>query len=127
MRTRTTAALGGLLLVCGLAAAEDWAGWRGPRADGTVSDSGYPLAWTATTNVRWKTPIPGTGHSSPVVSKGRVFVTACVESERKRVLYCVDRTTGNVLWQQCVLVAGLEEKHAQNSWASSTPAADGER
>jgi outer membrane protein assembly factor BamB len=127
MRTRSTAALGGLFLLCGLAVAEDWAGWRGPRADGTVADSGYPLKWTATQNVRWKTPIPGTGHSSPVVSKGRVFVTSCIEPERKRMLYCVDRTNGNVLWERCVLVSELEKKHAQNSWASSTPAADGER
>src|SRR5262245_30113071 len=116
MRMRTTAALGGLLLVCGLAAAEDWAGWRGPRGDGTVADTGYPLAWTAAKNVRWKTPIPGTGHSSPVVSKGRVFVTSCIEPEKKRVLSCVDRADGKVLWERCVLVSELEKKHAQNSW-----------
>src|SRR5437660_1636975 len=115
MRMRTTAAALGLFALCGLAAAEDWPGWRGPRADGTVADSGYPLAWTATQNVRWKTAIPGTGHSSPVVSKGRVFVTSCVEAERKRVLYCVDRATGRVVWERCVLVAELEKKHAQNS------------
>ena len=44
-------------------AAEDWPGWRGPRADGTVADTGFPLTWTATENVRWKTELPGTGHS----------------------------------------------------------------
>src|SRR5947208_8548067 len=119
MRTRTIAALGGLLVACGPTAAEDWAGWRGPRADGTASDAGYPLTWTATDHVRWKTPIPGTGHSSPVVSKGRVFVTSCVEPGKKRVLYCVDRATGGILWERCVLVSELEKKHAQNSWASS--------
>jgi outer membrane protein assembly factor BamB len=121
------AALSGLLLACGLAPAEDWAGWRGPRADGSVADAGYPLSWTATRNVRWKTTVPGTGHSSPVVSHGHVFVTACIEPEKKRLLYCLDRTSGSILWERCVLVADLEKKHAQNSWASSTPAADGER
>jgi outer membrane protein assembly factor BamB len=127
MRMRAAAAVLGLIPRCGLAAAEDWPGWRGPRADGTVSDSGYPLHWTRTQKVRWKTLIPGAGHSSPVVSKGRVFVTSCVEPEKKRMLYCVDRASGKVLWERCVLVAELEKKHGENSWASSTPAADGER
>lgn len=126
MGVRTFAALA-LLLVAGAAAAEDWPGWRGPRSDGTVSDSGYPLAWTATENVKWKTPLPGTGHSSPVVSKGKVFVTGCVEAEKQRVLYCVDRTTGRIEWERVTVVSDLEKKHAENSWSSSTPAADGER
>src|SRR5262249_4326221 len=69
------------LAITGLAAAEDWPGWRGPRSDGTVSDSGYPLEWSATRNVKWKTPLPGTGHSSPVVCRGKVFVTGCIEAE----------------------------------------------
>src|SRR5436190_5852378 len=127
MRTRAAAAVLGLIPLCGLAAAEDWPGWRGPRADGTASDSGYPLHWGRTENVRWKTTIPGTGHSSPVVSNGRVFVTSCVEPEKKRMLYCVDRAGGKILWERCVLVAELEKKHGENSWASSTPAADGGR
>ena len=127
MRTRAAAAVLGLIPLCGLAAAEDWPGWRGPRADGTASDSGYPLHWGRTENVRWKAAIPGTGHSSPVVSNGRVFVTSCVEPEKKRMLYCVDRAGGKILWERCVLVAELEKTHAENSRASSTPAADGER
>jgi outer membrane protein assembly factor BamB len=108
-------------------AAEDWPVWRGPRSDGTVSDTGYPLTWSATENVKWKTELPGTGHSSPVVSKGKVFVTGCVEAEKKRVLYCVDRASGKLLWERVAVVADLEKKHNENSWASSTPAADGER
>src|SRR5262249_58959134 len=124
MRVRTTPAGVVLPLACGLAPAEDWPGWRGPRSDGTVSDSGYPLTWSDKQNVKWKTPLPGTGHSSPVVSKGKVFVTGCVEADKTRVLYCVDRTTGKVEWERVVLVAELEKKHAENSWSSSTPAAD---
>ena len=44
-----------------------WPNWRGPNADGTSSDAKPPLEWSATKNVRWKTPIPGRGSSSPVV------------------------------------------------------------
>jgi outer membrane protein assembly factor BamB len=116
-----------LLLGVGSAAiAEDWPGWRGPRADGTVTESGFPTHWSATENVKWKTALRGTGHSSPVVSKGKVFVAGCVEAEKKRVLYCLDRRTGDILWERTAVVSELEKKHGENSWASSTPAADGE-
>jgi outer membrane protein assembly factor BamB len=121
------AAAFGLALAAGVSTAEDWPGWRGPRSDGTVTDTGFPLTWTKTQNVRWKLPIRGSGHSSPIVSKGKVFYTSCIEAEKKRVLHCVDRATGKELWERVVLVSDLEKKHGENSWASSTPAADGER
>lgn len=115
------------------ACAEDWPGWRGPRRDGTATDAKYPTTWTATENVAWKVPIPGTGHSSPVVSKGRVFVTTCLQDEgakgdpKRRQLLCLDRDTGKTLWTVDVLAAKLEPKHGLNSYASSTPVTDGER
>jgi outer membrane protein assembly factor BamB len=116
-----------VLLFGGAAVAEDWPGWRGPRADGTVTDKGFPLTWSRTENVKWKLALPGSGHASPVVSKGKVFVGGCVEADKARVLYCVDRKTGTLLWEKSVVVSELEKKHNENSWASSTPAADGER
>jgi outer membrane protein assembly factor BamB len=116
-----------LVSAAALATGEDWPGWRGPRADGTVTDKGFALAWTADQNVKWKTPLPGTGHSSPVVSKGKIFVAGCVEAEKKRVLYCVDRASGKIEWEKTAVVSDLEKKHNENSWASSTPATDGER
>ncbi len=127
MHSRMCLVVLGLSVVSGLALGEDWPGWRGPRSDGTVTDSGFPLKWSDTDNVKWKTELPGSGHSSPIVSKGKVFVAGCVEAEKKRVLYCVDRSNGKILWEKCAVVADLEKKHNENSWASSTPAADGER
>jgi outer membrane protein assembly factor BamB len=115
-----------VLLLSGVARAEDWPGWRGARHDGTVADKGYPLTWSAKSNVKWKLELPGTGHASPVVSKGKVFAVGCVEADKTRVLYCVDRKTGKLLWEKPVVVSELEKKHSENSWASSTPAADGE-
>jgi outer membrane protein assembly factor BamB len=110
-----------------LAQAEDWPAWRGPRSDGTVTDTGYPTTWSPTENIKWKATIPGIGHSSPVVSKGRVFVTSCIPAEKKRMLFCLDRFSGEILWEKVVLIAELEKKHGENSWASATPACDGER
>jgi outer membrane protein assembly factor BamB len=107
------------------ARSEEWPGWRGPRGDGTSLEKGLPLRWNATDNVAWKVPIPGVGHSSPVVWGDRVFLTTCIEEEGKRVLLCLDRRTGKVLWQDVVLTARLERKHALNSYSSATPATDG--
>ena len=127
MHARALSAALIVALSAGSVAAEDWPGWRGPRADGTVKDAGFPLTWTATENVKWKTELRGAGHSSPVVSNGKVFVAGCVEKEKARVLYCVDRASGKVEWERVAVVSELEKKHNENSWASSTPAADGER
>jgi outer membrane protein assembly factor BamB len=105
--------------------AEDWPGWRGPRGDGTSQGRNLPLTWSESSNVRWKTPIPGKGHSSPIVWGDRVFVTTCIEDNGERVLMCLDRRNGSTLWQRVVLTAALEKKHQLNSYASATPVTDG--
>src|SRR5262245_1497732 len=107
--------------------AEDWPGWRGPRGDGTSAEKGIPTTFSPTKNVRWKVAIPGKGYSSPVVHGDRVFLTTCVEDKGDRVLLCLDRETGKTLWSKVVLTAKLERKHGLNSYASATPATDGER
>lgn len=104
---------------------ENWPAWRGPRGDGTSRETGLPLRWSETENVRWKTPIPGTGHSSPVVWEDRIFLTSCIEKTGDRLLLCLSRKDGRILWQKTVLTAPLERKHGENSFASSTPATDG--
>ena len=110
----------------------DWPMWRGPKGDGTTAETGFPTRWTATENVLWKVPIPGKGHSSPIVWGDRVFVTTALEqgdpkAPKDRLLLSIDRTNGKVLWQKTVLTAPLEPIHTLNSRASSTPATDGER
>jgi len=111
--------------------AEDWPGWRGLRQDGTTDNAGYPTEWNATKNIKWKVPVPGVGHSSPVISKGKIFLTTCMEAEptpaKNRALLCFDRATGESLWQRNLVASPLEKKHKLNSYASGTPAVDGER
>lgn len=113
------------LCLAPLARAEDWPQWRGPRGDGTSIETNVPTHWSATENVRWKTAIPGTGHSSPVVAGDRIFVTTCLEGDQARELLCLDRGSGKILWQREVLKAPLEHKNRLNSYASGTPATDG--
>jgi hypothetical protein len=113
-------------LVVGVAVqAEEWPGWRGPRGDGISSETNVPLRWSATENVAWKVPIPGKGHSSPVIWGDRIFITTCLEADGKRMLLCLDRRNGKLLWEREVLTSKLEPKHKLNSFASSTPVTDG--
>lgn len=115
------------LAVAGTAAAEEWPMWRGPRLDGSSLEKGVPVRWSPGDNVAWKTPIPGIGHSSPVIHGDFLFVTSCLLKEKERWLFCLDRKGGKVLWSRKVLASPLEPKHKLNSFASSTPATDGER
>ena len=115
-----------LVLTASLACAENWPGWRGPRGDGTSLEKEVPTHWSSTENVVWKTAVSGEGHSSPVVWNHRVFLTTALPEKLERVLLCFDRVTGATLWQQTVLQAPLEPKNGENSYASATPATDGE-
>jgi outer membrane protein assembly factor BamB len=117
----------GCLATLGVLSAEDWPGWRGPRGDGTSLETGVPVRWTATSNVAWKTAIPGAGHASPVVHGDRLFTVSALPENEDRVLFCLDRSSGRILWQQTVLHSPLERKHALNSYASSTPVTDGDQ
>lgn len=112
------------------ALAENWPGWRGPRGDGTSLETGIPTHWdSAGKNIAWKTPIPGSGYASPIVWGDRVFVVSAEENAdgdgSERLLLCIDRRNGKILWRRCVLKSPLEKKHRLNSHASSTPATDG--
>src|SRR5579859_1265556 len=101
--------------------AEDWPYWRGPRLDGTSSEKDPPLYWGANSNIVWKLELPGTGHASPIVWRGKIFLLAALPETQERLLICIDRTNGQPLWQKTVLTASLEHKHSLNSFASSTP------
>ena len=125
MHVRILTAAIGLALACSFALADDWPTWRGPRNDGTVAETGFPLNWSSTENVRWTYDIPGTGHSSPVVSKGKVFITSCIESEKKRMLHCIDRATGRVKWSsQLNQYATEKQRRDPIVWAGPVLASD---
>jgi len=113
----------GALAAC--AAAGEWPSWRGPQRDGVSDETGIPIRWSPTENILWKVPIPGKGHSSPIVWGDRIFLTTCVKERQERILLCIDRRDGKILWQRVVLTAPLERLNQLNSYASSTPATDG--
>ena len=110
---------------CGRALGENWPAWRGPRGDGTSLEKNVPVEWSATRNIVWKVPVPGKGHASPVVWGERIFIVTALRQQR--LLLCLSRSNGDILWQRVVLEAPLEKLHSLNSHASSTPATDGEK
>ncbi len=123
-----------LLLVLGLglcaapSQAENWPAWRGPRGDGSSLEENVPKRWNGKTgeNILWKTELPGTGHASPIVWEDSLFTVSCVEETGERLLLALDRRSGKILWQKTVLKGPLEKKHTLNSFASGTPATDGQ-
>jgi outer membrane protein assembly factor BamB len=116
-----------LLLAASAVAAENWPGFRGPRGDGSSGEKGVPVTWSATENIAWKVPIPGRGHSSPVVWGDRIFLVSAVQATEERILLCLDRKSGKTLWQRTALKSPMEQIHPLNTYASSTPLTDGER
>lgn len=126
------------LLLFGLAAnnpsfANDWPQFRGPTGDGISLATNVPIQWNATENVAWKQAIPGVGWSSPVLSRGRLYLTTAVEDDAGAVslrALCVDTTDGRIVWNVEVFrpePSVASEKHTKNGAASPTPIVDGDR
>lgn len=114
-----------LASLCGLAHAADWPRFRGPNGAGTAADKDVPVKW-ADENLLWKTAIPGVGHSSPIVCRGRVFLQSASEDGKERWLISLDAASGQILWKTPSSGRNAK-KHTLNSLASSTPATDGQR
>jgi outer membrane protein assembly factor BamB len=108
-----------------LAQAEEWPVWRGPRGDGTSLEQNVPTHWSASSNIVWKTPLPGEGHSSPIILGDRLFLTTALKGTKERVFLCFDKQNGKEVWRQTVVRSELEAINSENSYASSTPATDG--
>ena len=107
--------------------ATDWPWWRGPERNGVANpNQDPPTEWNATTNVAWKTPVPGRGHSSPTVFGAHVYLATADEKQDTQSVLCYDRTTGKQLWETVVHRGGLMRKHEKSTAASGTVACDGQ-
>jgi hypothetical protein len=113
----------------GAALIGDWPWWRGPTRNGIAEpDQKPPIHWSEKDNVLWKSPIPGRGYGSPVVSGNQVFVAAAEPDSETQSVLCFERQTGKLKWQTRIHRGGFEKKgNAKSTLASSTPACDGER
>lgn len=133
--------------------AAHWPQWRGPFFNG-MARGDAPTTWSDTTNIKWKTEIPGRGHSTPAVWGDRIFLTTAIPTkqpeptaptdtapggqrgrggnlapqvEHRFDVLCLDRKTGKILWQRTAKVATPHEGYhrAYGSFASNSPATDG--
>jgi outer membrane protein assembly factor BamB len=109
-------------------AAQYWARWRGPSGQGLVSGTGYPDTWSASQNIAWKVPVPGSGNSSPIVWGDRIFLTTADDNGRRLAVVAFRRTDGQKLWE-ALAPAGRSPygNHYKNGFASATAATDGQR
>jgi outer membrane protein assembly factor BamB len=111
-----------------MAQAADWPEYRGPTAQGIVTEAALPTEWSDTKNVAWKQPIPGKGWSSPVAVDGRIYLTTAVpvegkEGELSLQALCLEGATGSIKWAKEVFHEGADAPriHSKNSHASPTP------
>jgi outer membrane protein assembly factor BamB len=109
-----------------LASAEDWLQFRGPNGSGVSASKGLPLEFGPQRNVVWKTELPP-GHSSPVLTNNRIFVTAHTKEKEsyKLLVLGLDRATGKVLWQREVPRTKQGRLQNVNGPASPSPVTDG--
>ena len=145
---RLTLSLLLILFILTIANAQNWPQFRGPGATGVVEGPARPVTWDASksVNVRWKTPIPGLSHASPVVWGDKVFVVTAVSGAKDETryglygdvapvkddpkhawkVYALDKSTGKVLWERTAY-EGIPKikRHPKSSHAASTPATDG--
>jgi len=111
-----------------LSAATDWPWWRGPSRNGVASPQDFPTRLSDTENLLWKSPVPGRGHSSPIVIGNRVFLATADEQKKIHSVLAFDRTDGRQVWQVEINKGGFPARnHKNNTEASPTIASDGER
>src|SRR5690348_6595588 len=95
------------LALAGLGWAGDWPQFRGPGGRAVSEERGLPIRWGPKKNLRWKAELPGRGLSSPVVARGRVYVTACTGPLQERLhVLCFDARTGKRLWERRLHATG---------------------
>ena len=110
---------------------EDWPEFRGPTGQGHSTTQHLPIEWSATRNIALKQSIPGEGWSSPVLVRGRIYLTTAVPASSDsglslRVL-CLDAADGKIYWDSEVFKDTASRKHNKNSHASATPLIENER
>src|SRR6266446_3936071 len=128
----------------------NWPQWRGPSANGVAPHANPPIRWSETNNIRWKIPLPGKGHSSPIVFGGAVYVLAAMPvGEAQKPVYddapgvhdsvpvthrhqfvalAISRRDGSILWMKVLREEWPHEGgHETGSLASNSPVTDGER
>ena len=126
----------------------DWPSFRGIRGAGIADGFETPTTWNVPEGkgLKWKTPLAGLGHSSPIVWGDRVCVTTAISGQQAGLkiglygnidsvpddtvhtwkLACLDKRTGTPAFEH-TLHTGVPKikRHMKATHANSTLATDG--
>jgi outer membrane protein assembly factor BamB len=156
MRIITVSVLASLAFVASASAQAprpgiDWPGFRGIAARGVDEGANLPVQWNVPESrlVKWRVPVAGLGHSSPIVWGDMVCTTSAIsgspDPQLKVGLYgditsvvdttvhkwqvmCFDKKTGALRWERTAKAAvPTIKRHPKSTHASSTLATDGTR
>ena len=134
--------------------AENWPQWRGPGGLGVSGEKQLPTEWAPDKNILWKTELPGTGHSSPIVWGDRIYLTSVIEGEpipghkptphtlggqpfihpdsvagnlkHTFKVLALDARTGKIVWEHTPYSGPVyDARHRKSSFAGPTAATDG--
>ncbi|MDG1854273.1 MAG: PQQ-binding-like beta-propeller repeat protein [Verrucomicrobiales bacterium] len=109
--------------ICGTSLANDqWSQFRGPKGNGHINTTSLPLEWSESKNISWKTAIHDRGWSSPVIWNNQIWMTTATNNGNKMFALCVDKVTGNVLYDIHIFdVISPQAITIDNTYASPTP------
>lgn len=117
-----------LLFLVLLFSFDDWPEFRGPSGQGHSAERGLPVTWSETSHVKWKTPLPGKGWSSPAIQGDRIWLTTATEGGKSLRVLCVERNTGALLHDiEVFRLKATAHAHQKNSQASPTPVLEGDK
>ncbi len=127
----------------------NWPSFRGENASGIMDKAMIPTTWNVdkNENLKWKTSIPGLGHSCPVIWADYLFVTTAISGNAEEYLkvglygnidpvedstihqfkvFCMDKNSGEIIWERLAHEGVPRTKrHTKSSHANPTPATDG--
>jgi outer membrane protein assembly factor BamB len=135
------------------AASAHWPAFRGPNGSGVADGYPMPTRWNADpaaggeAGIVWKTPIPGLGHSSPIIWNDRIWLATAVRNAgeaplrlglygdgdaaddngvQRWMIYCLDTATGRVVWTRTLRTGKPRaERHMKATHANTTLVTDG--
>lgn len=125
MKRQHTCFVAILALVSAVAA--DWPQFRGPNGTGVSKDTGLPIKWNKTENIRWKADLPGRGLSNPAIAGDRIFVTCSSGVKQDRLHVLCFNLQGEKLWERQFWATGNTLCHPKTCMAAPCPVTDGKR
>ena len=99
----------------------DWARFRGPNGSGLSTATAVPTDFGLEKNLRWRLALPS-GHSSPIIWKDRIYLTAVRETVL--LTMAIDREKGTILWEKPAPAAATKPVDKRNNPASPSPAVE---